>query len=152
MCIRDRISDRGFSLIASNLHHPPLQEVIFGLSNTQITDDSILALSEALCQINTSISYFSLGIDFTAVTDKGFMSLIDTLLSCSNLSNLSLSFPGCIQITDLSGERLANLVRMHLLLSDITLDMQRSRITNHGAYQIRSLKSKRHKYFTVDHF
>eukprot|EP01017_Pseudomicrothorax_dubius_P030769 TRINITY_DN3863_c0_g1_i1.p1 TRINITY_DN3863_c0_g1~~TRINITY_DN3863_c0_g1_i1.p1 ORF type:complete len:363 (+),score=30.90 TRINITY_DN3863_c0_g1_i1:403-1491(+) len=143
------ITDEGVRHIAFMLPFPPLQVIYLNFSNTHITDEGIMSISESLRHISSRLKSFSLMINHTRVSDDGFIPVLDILSCISSLSELVLYFWSCLFITDRSGERIIYLLQRCENISKVVIDMSNTGMMIEGKRRIQEAQSSHHLTFTL---
>eukprot|EP01017_Pseudomicrothorax_dubius_P020811 TRINITY_DN22590_c0_g1_i1.p1 TRINITY_DN22590_c0_g1~~TRINITY_DN22590_c0_g1_i1.p1 ORF type:complete len:176 (+),score=24.53 TRINITY_DN22590_c0_g1_i1:33-530(+) len=163
MCIRDRyliwelspkrrtlVTDAGVSAIASEISYLPLKTFDFALDSCQITDLGMLSLAESLRNVSSLLGQVQIWVNSTSVSDVGIIAIVDAFSALPHLSTLLIAFHRCeAAVTDLSAEKLRDLLNTHPKITDIKIGLSKTGITQDGIQKIRQAKKEQHSKFFI---
>eukprot|EP01017_Pseudomicrothorax_dubius_P041413 TRINITY_DN6620_c0_g1_i1.p2 TRINITY_DN6620_c0_g1~~TRINITY_DN6620_c0_g1_i1.p2 ORF type:complete len:122 (-),score=28.19 TRINITY_DN6620_c0_g1_i1:115-480(-) len=111
------------------------------MSKTEVKDQGMIALSQALPRMSMDLKTFWLRLTNTGVSDVGVVALVDALLGVSHLSKLYLDLEECVAVTNASCDKFAELLSMSSSLNEISLHLEGTLITRDKAERVRRIKS-----------
>eukprot|EP01017_Pseudomicrothorax_dubius_P003792 TRINITY_DN10627_c0_g1_i1.p1 TRINITY_DN10627_c0_g1~~TRINITY_DN10627_c0_g1_i1.p1 ORF type:complete len:493 (-),score=35.98 TRINITY_DN10627_c0_g1_i1:33-1511(-) len=88
---RTKITDVGISHITNELSFLPLRNLLWNLRYTQLSDRSIISLSDSVRRMTPQLNSFVLSIEETIISDEGVTALITALSFHRSLSKLTLN-------------------------------------------------------------
>eukprot|EP01017_Pseudomicrothorax_dubius_P037012 TRINITY_DN5370_c0_g3_i1.p1 TRINITY_DN5370_c0_g3~~TRINITY_DN5370_c0_g3_i1.p1 ORF type:complete len:283 (-),score=39.11 TRINITY_DN5370_c0_g3_i1:9-857(-) len=173
-----RVSDEGFASLAQLLKSTTkIISLHFSIPSMKFNDKGILCLSSEFPYLY--LQELSLGLQNTLVTDRGIISLAESLpqstsqlrylsieldetnvsdfgvialadaLSTLPLRKLILSLTECRTVTDRSSKNLSEMIVSCKMLIHISLFLRRTRMTQNGIKKISEQKTAKHQTFGV---